>query len=175
MSTKAIIKDGIVINVIVADDSFPAPDGCILVETETAGPGWTYVDGVFSGIPSLAERRIMACEAVDARREVAIAVGCSYSDKVIDVDQISQSRISSMAIRAGDVIAGRSDWPAYYQAWITADNTILPLATAEDGFAMAVACEAFVAGAIINAATLKAMIRASEDPASIDIEAGWPA
>ncbi len=41
---KALIResDGYVENVIVADDNFPAPEGRILVESDSAGPGDTW-------------------------------------------------------------------------------------------------------------------------------------
>lgn len=45
---KAVIKNGIVENVIIAADDFAPPDGCVLVESNEAGPGWTYSDGKFT-------------------------------------------------------------------------------------------------------------------------------
>jgi hypothetical protein len=44
----AIIKDNKVINIIVADEQFIAEHYADAIELdETAGIGWTYIDGVF--------------------------------------------------------------------------------------------------------------------------------
>lgn len=42
----AIIKEGIVDNVVVADAQIASTNGWI--ESPDAGPGWTYADGVFT-------------------------------------------------------------------------------------------------------------------------------
>lgn len=42
----AIVENGIVVNVVEADSEFASQNG--LVECPTAGPGWTYSDGVFT-------------------------------------------------------------------------------------------------------------------------------
>ena len=42
----AIIKDGVVDNVVLAEPEYAAEQGWI--ECPDAGPGWTYADGVFS-------------------------------------------------------------------------------------------------------------------------------
>jgi hypothetical protein len=38
----AIIRDGVVLNVIIADEDFVPDDGYSAVETDIAGPGWLY-------------------------------------------------------------------------------------------------------------------------------------
>lgn len=46
------LSDGLVMNVIVAKPSDPAPDGCRIVEIMTGEPcsiGWHYADGGFHG------------------------------------------------------------------------------------------------------------------------------
>lgn len=50
IKTLAIIKDGIVLNCIVWDDEneFIPDEGYVGVFDESAGPGWAYVDGVFT-------------------------------------------------------------------------------------------------------------------------------
>ena len=45
----AIIEDGVVKNVVVADADFAAQQGW--VECPEAGPGWTYENGVFVAAP----------------------------------------------------------------------------------------------------------------------------
>jgi hypothetical protein len=42
----AIIENGVVANVVVADAEFAAMHGWI--DCPEAGPGWTYADGVFT-------------------------------------------------------------------------------------------------------------------------------
>lgn len=55
MGNYAIVETatGIVLNTIVWDGGAElAPDeGCTVIETTTAGPGWTYKDGEFSAPP----------------------------------------------------------------------------------------------------------------------------
>jgi hypothetical protein len=42
----AIIENGVVINVVIADAEYAAQQGWIACPV--AGPGWTYADGVFT-------------------------------------------------------------------------------------------------------------------------------
>jgi len=42
----AIIKDGVVDNVVLAEPEYAAEQGWI--DCPEAGPGWTYADGVFT-------------------------------------------------------------------------------------------------------------------------------
>lgn len=42
----AIIEDGVVVNVVVAEAEYAQSQGW--VECQAAGPGWTYADGVFT-------------------------------------------------------------------------------------------------------------------------------
>ncbi len=46
------LSDGLVMNIIVAQPSDPAPEGCQLIEImngQACGIGWYYADGVFNG------------------------------------------------------------------------------------------------------------------------------
>lgn len=42
----AIIENGIVVNVIIADADYAAQNG--LIACPNAGPGWGYMDGIFT-------------------------------------------------------------------------------------------------------------------------------
>jgi hypothetical protein len=42
----AIIENGVVVNVVVAETEYAQSQGWI--DCPTAGPGWTYADGVFT-------------------------------------------------------------------------------------------------------------------------------
>lgn len=46
----ALITSGLVINVIEWDGEteWTTPEDCTLVQSDTAGPGWTYEEGVFT-------------------------------------------------------------------------------------------------------------------------------
>lgn len=46
------LSDGLILNIIIASPSDPAPDGCQLVEVMTGQScdiGWFYANGVFNG------------------------------------------------------------------------------------------------------------------------------
>lgn len=44
----ALVKNGVVENVIEADGTMQVPADTTAIATSEAGPGWTYADGVFS-------------------------------------------------------------------------------------------------------------------------------
>ena len=62
----AIIENGVVANVVVAEAELASQNGWI--ECPTAGPGWTYVDGVFTApvvvapepVPAPTKEQLMA-------------------------------------------------------------------------------------------------------------------
>jgi hypothetical protein len=49
----ALIKDGEVVNVILVGDlsDYAVPSGCTLVQSDVAGPGWSYDGETFSPPP----------------------------------------------------------------------------------------------------------------------------
>jgi hypothetical protein len=47
----AIIESGVVTNVVLADEQFAAEQGWTAAP-DNVGPGWLYVDGVFSAPPA---------------------------------------------------------------------------------------------------------------------------
>lgn len=132
-------------------------------------------------LDSAAGRLRSALSAVDVQLQAVLAGGASYTAAGttyhgIQVDQVSQDRIQAMSICAGLVKQGLTTWPSTYSGgWLLADNlTRVPLATADAGIALAVAMNAWVGSAIVNAQQLKAQIRAAADPSTIDITQGWP-
>jgi hypothetical protein len=58
----AVVQSGVVINTIIADSSFVAPTGAILVPSSTAQIGWTYNGSTFSppAPSSLTEAQLLA-------------------------------------------------------------------------------------------------------------------
>jgi hypothetical protein len=72
------LSDGLIINIIVASLSDPAPDGCQLVEIMTGQMcdiGWYYANGVFN-----AHRNFALCNA--ATNEVVSFFSASYVSPV---------------------------------------------------------------------------------------------
>jgi hypothetical protein len=124
---------------------------------------------------ALHQRKMAVCDAIDAHREGLLARGATYFGKVIQVDETSQQRIQAMGAVALACLQGATTWPDTLAHWVAADNSLLALATATDGLALALAMAAWVSAAIMRAVTLKAETRASDNPESIDITAGWPA
>lgn len=49
MGRYAVVEDGLVINVVVADSELASTKGWI--QTDTAGPGWTYDGNGFTPPP----------------------------------------------------------------------------------------------------------------------------
>lgn len=47
----ALIRDGLVVNVIEAEPGFAPQDGAEAVETQSAAPGWIYAGGAFRPPP----------------------------------------------------------------------------------------------------------------------------
>lgn len=87
MMRYAVINDGVVESVILAEEGFTLP-GKTLVEAETAGPGWLYADGEFSPPPppppaipeSVDRRQILTGLALvgwitEAEAEAALTIG----------------------------------------------------------------------------------------------------
>jgi len=50
-SRAAVVVDGVVVNVIVAEPGFEIGDGSTCVQSDTANIGDTYADGVFTPAP----------------------------------------------------------------------------------------------------------------------------
>lgn len=72
------LSDGLVMNIIMAQPSDPAPEGCQLVEImngQACGVGWFYVNGVFNG-----PRTFALC--ADNNNEVVSFFVASYASPV---------------------------------------------------------------------------------------------
>jgi hypothetical protein len=80
----ALIRDGLVENVIEAPDGWEAPSDLVMVPTDTAGPGWSYDAGVFVPpvesvtpepvLPSMTYKADIWRRASDAEAETIVAV-----------------------------------------------------------------------------------------------------
>lgn len=47
----AVIRNGVVDNVILCEADFDPGDGAVIVQSDEAGPGWGYAAGVFTPAP----------------------------------------------------------------------------------------------------------------------------
>lgn len=55
MGTYAVVKSGVVVNVIVWDGvaEWTPPDGCEMIESDEVGVGWAWDGNTFSRPPSV--------------------------------------------------------------------------------------------------------------------------
>ncbi|WP_439561164.1 DUF4376 domain-containing protein [Roseinatronobacter sp.] len=74
MGKYAIVEGGVVVNVARAD----APLGPDWFETQDAGPGWLYEDGVFSPPPEVLPSQEDLIAAVIRERDRRLAAGFDY-------------------------------------------------------------------------------------------------
>lgn len=123
----------------------------------------------------LADLQEKRCDEVDRLHAAKEVYGFTYLGKRYELDDRSQGKITALGADAANCInaVAGSEWvPITFTA---ADNTPTQFAQPQDFMPFATAAKK--AGLVLFArrAALKAQIRASQDPASIDIEAGWPA
>lgn len=80
----AIIRDGLVVNVIEADGAFDPGDGTLAAPAEEAGPGWTYDGAKFTPPPDVvrAPDAVSMFQAREALRRTERADGGNLLDAV---------------------------------------------------------------------------------------------
>jgi hypothetical protein len=125
---------------------------------------------------ALDDAKAAKVEAAEGEYTSRLGQGFAYDDKVYQLDDASQARITSMGALAGLVVAEVSGaaWPNPF-GFITADNEAVPF-TAAQFVPLASAAAARVFALRTNARALKDAILAAEDQAAldaIDITAGW--
>lgn len=106
-----------------------------------------------------------ACAALKARRDQAIAAGITVSGMAVATDDLSQQRITGAALAAsldGD----------YSVNWKT-EAGFVELSAAQV-LAVAQAVRAHVQACFDREAELLPLIEAADDPASVEIDGGWP-
>lgn len=91
----AVINDAKVVNVIEAEPGFELP-GFLLVPTETAGPGWSYVEGQFAP-PDPKPEPVPPFVTMRQARLALLAIG-KLGDVDTAIDQLSEPNKSAARI-----------------------------------------------------------------------------
>lgn len=119
MSNYALIdlSTGIVVNSIALNEptTWTPPDGFIVVQTDVAGIGWSYADGVFSPPPPpvLTPEEIVSA---NLSQQVALMMQASQSmTPVFMALQLDATDAATLAAKA---------WSVYYQALQAVDLTV---------------------------------------------------
>lgn len=177
----AIIDEGIVTNVVLADQDFGANQGWIEASSEVA-PGWSW-DGEMFAAPeiALADAKEVLRTLIEARRDQCFAEGFTPSagplaGKTLQVRSIEDRTnwLTSQAAYGAAVAAGAG--AVEEAAFRTADNETIVMSYA-DGFAALLAMAAWGKSVMGNSWTLKDAVADAGDNEAldlIDLEAGWP-
>lgn len=112
MTKFAIVENGVVVNVIVADADFAAEIGAI--PCSNAGVGWAHVGGVFSAPP--APHPTLADLKNNRTNLVKSIVVTTSAGHAFDGDEDSQNRMAR-------AIAGMDDTDT--MLWVLSDNALI--------------------------------------------------
>lgn len=123
-------------------------------------------------IADLQEKR---CDEVDRLHAAKELYGFTYLGKRYELNDKSQGKITALGADAANCINGVTGTEWVPIAFTASDNTPTYFAQPQDFMPFATAAKKAGLALFGRRAVLKAQIRASQDPASIDIEAGWPA
>lgn len=115
--------------------------------------------------------------AVAMQLTIRNAIGFTYNDVVYQIDDMSQMRITALAVKAQRAIdqAPGATWEQNFH-FIAADNTAVPF-TAEQFGPFADAASNVVIARRLHARDLKDQLLAAqtiEELDAIDVTAGWP-
>lgn len=132
MERYALIEDGVVTNVTRLNPEDIPDSFSSWVPCGNAGPGWTYVGGVFS--PPEPVVAVPTKEQVNAERDRRVFLPFTFSGHLFDNDPKSKLRIAGAATLAGFAAgAGAQPGDLYWHggtepfAWITADNQVVTM------------------------------------------------
>lgn len=180
---KMIVRDGVAINAIVAGDDWKAPEGVLVVASETASIGDSYDGSAFHAPPapplSLADARSARAASVDAHRDALILAGFSYDFGKAGVHLLDQrdaddtmAWLTVKLLAADMVAAGKGGDPLLLRS---ADNVTFATTAAEAEAAMS-AMAIWRSAIAARAWALKDQIAkaSAEQIDRIDIAAGWP-
>jgi hypothetical protein len=132
--------------------------------------------------PAPADPRPALRDAVMVKRDAVIDGGITFNGTVFQTRATDRENIAgafSLALAttvAGGGAAGDLRWASADTdfGWIAADNSIVPM-DAPTVLAFGRAAAAFKQVCTFHARNLKDQIDAAANPATVDIEAGWPA
>lgn len=154
-----------------------------LDEAEAASLGVAYACGAcLAGPPQLATPDMVRdlCVHIDRERDRRIDggftfAGARFQSRPSDRENIMGAAQLAMAWMGADGDPDTLRWssPTADFAWITEDNTTMPM-SASAVVALFQAGVAFKSALTFFARDLKDAVIAAADPSSIDIEAGWP-
>lgn len=130
--------------------------------------------------PSFDDLKSARIADVEAKVRAMLDAGYPHAPNLhVALTDRSRTDLGAMATTAGFARLAIVPWPESYQrGWITIENTRIPLATPEDGIALAAPVGAYYGAIIQHGRDLKDAILAASDEATlneIDINAGWPA
>lgn len=167
----ALVKDGLVHDVVLWDDALPwqPPNGCVAIASEDASPGWLVgADGSLTPPavespppPTLGE----LTQSIAARRYQAETAGTIVNGMALPTDRDSQALVTGAALAA---------WmdPNYTCQWKTADGFV-DLA-AQQIIALASAMRAHVQACFDREAALLDALDAGTFTVE-QLDQGWPA
>lgn len=128
---KAIISDGVVVNIVVANDTWLPPDGVAAVDDDgTAEVGGVYVDGKFGPAP----RPEVTKQEVNRERDRRAAQSFTFAGAAFQARPEDQKRINgagtlALAAIVGGAQPGNLRWHGGDAdfAWIGADNKLMAM------------------------------------------------
>jgi hypothetical protein len=119
------VSSGQVVNLIVLDDTtdWTPPDGFIVVQTDTASIGWSYVDGVFVApavIPQPPEDILRANTATRDSLLSQAALAIAPLQDAVDLDDATPDEVALLkkwkqyrvAVNRIDLVLLAPAWPA---------------------------------------------------------------
>lgn len=164
MARYAVIDGGVVVNVVEADADYAASRGW--VQSDEAGPGWSW-DGDSFAPPVEAGPDLAAIwEAIKAERDRRTQEGGYQAD-----GHWFHSDTFSRTQQLGLVMLGAALPEGLQWKTMSGDFVAMTLSLAQAIFAAATASDV---AHFAYAEQLHAQVLAAEDPASVDIYAGWP-
>lgn len=174
MARFAVIENGVVENVTVAEEAFAAEQGWTACGDDVA-PGWTYDGEDFAvAVIPLDDLKAGLWAEAKALRDAAIDAGVDVPGiGRFDSDPASRGNINGAVTMA--LVAASAGQP-FAIGWKLADNTVTTL-SGPQMIAVGVAVGQHVAACHAVAQALGIAIQAADDHAAlaaIDIGAGWP-
>lgn len=119
-------ETGIVENVVVWDGSVESgwspPEGCIAIQSDVAGIGWTYVDGVFIAppepeVPPPTDAEIIAsntatlqqCTQLASAQKTALTNRVGTLQDAVELEMATPAEIAELPVRQAQLLA----WKKY--------------------------------------------------------------
>jgi hypothetical protein len=162
----AVIEDGLVVNLALADADFAAQQGWVLASPGVS-IGYSWNGTVFSPpVVDVSAARLEAIARVKARRDLKTANGGYLAGgKWFHSDLVSRTQQIGLILMGANIPAGLQ--------WKTLDGSFITMTPTLAGQILA-AAGAQDAALFAHAETLIGQIDAAADPTTVDVAAGWP-